>query len=143
MREMARTSLVARSPEVVYRLVEEIESYPQFVPGCTSAEVLERNEHVVVARLAVRRGPLRTQFTTRNRLDPGHSVQMQLIDGPFKVLEGSWNFTPVASNGCRIEFKLRFQFSSVWKSALFEPLFEEAQAELVRAFVARAQSRPA
>ncbi len=140
---MARTSLVARSPEVVYRLVEDIESYPQFVPGCTSAEVLERNEHVVVARLAVRRGPLRTQFTTRNRLDPGHSVQMQLIDGPFKVLEGSWNFTPVASNGCRIEFKLRFQFSSVWKSALFEPLFEEAQAELVRAFVARAQSRPA
>jgi ribosome-associated toxin RatA of RatAB toxin-antitoxin module len=143
MREMVRTSLVARSPEVVYRLVEDIESYPQFVPGCTSAEVLERNEHVVVARLAVRRGPLRTQFTTRNRLDPGHSVQMQLIDGPFKVLEGSWNFTPVASNGCRIEFKLRFQFSSVWKSALFEPLFEEAQAELVRAFVARAQSRPA
>lgn len=142
MREMARTSLVARSPEVVYRLVEDIESYPQFVPGCTSAEVLERNEHMVVARLAVRRGPLRTQFTTRNRLDPGHSVQMQLIDGPFKVLEGSWNFTPVASNGCRIEFKLRFQFSSVWKSALFEPLFEEAQAELVRAFVARAQSRP-
>lgn len=139
---MARTSLVARSPEVVYRLVEDIESYPQFVPGCTSAEVLERNEHMVVARLAVRRGPLRTQFTTRNRLDPGHSVQMQLIDGPFKVLEGSWNFTPVASNGCRIEFKLRFQFSSVWKSALFEPLFEEAQAELVRAFVARAQSRP-
>ncbi len=143
MREMARTSLVARSPEVVYRLVEDIESYPQFVPGCSSAEVLERNEHVVVARLAVRRGPLRTQFTTRNRLDPGHSVQMQLVDGPFKVLEGSWNFTPVASNGCRIEFKLRFQFSSVWKSALFEPLFEEAQAELVRAFVARAQSRPA
>jgi len=57
---MARTSLVARSPEVVYRLVEDIESYPQFVPGCTSAEVLERNEHMVVARLAVRRGPLRS-----------------------------------------------------------------------------------
>jgi ribosome-associated toxin RatA of RatAB toxin-antitoxin module len=96
-----------------------------------------------VARLAVRRGPLRTQFTTRNRLDPGRSVHMQLVEGPFKVLEGSWNFTPVASNGCRIEFKLRFQFSNTLKSALFEPLFEEAQAELVRAFVARAQSLPA
>jgi ribosome-associated toxin RatA of RatAB toxin-antitoxin module len=140
---MTRTSLVARLPAVMYRLVDDIERYPEFIPGCTSAEVLERSEQQVVARLAVQRGPLRTQFTTRNRLDPGRSVQMQLVEGPFKVLEGSWNFSPVASNGCRIEFKLRFQFSNALKSALFEPLFEDAQAELVRAFVARAQSLPA
>ena len=95
-----------------------------------------------MARLAVRRGPLRTEFTTRNRLDPDRSVHMQLVEGPFKVLEGSWDFTPVASNGCRIDFRLRFQFSNALKSALFEPLFEDAQAELVRAFVARAQSLP-
>src|ERR1035438_4619669 len=112
MREMSRTSLVARSPTVMYRLVDDIERYPEFVPGCSSAEVLERSEQEVVARLAVRRGPLRTQFTTRNRLDPGRAVTMQLVEGPFKVLEGSWNFSPVASNGCRIEFKLRFQFSN-------------------------------
>jgi len=126
----------------MYRLVDDIGRYPEFVPGCTSAEVLARSEQEVVARLVVRRGPLRTQFTTRNRLDPGRSVRMQLVEGPFKVLEGSWDFTPVASNGCRIEFKLRFQFSNVLKSALFEPLFEQTQAERVRAFVARAQSLP-
>jgi ribosome-associated toxin RatA of RatAB toxin-antitoxin module len=143
MREMIRTSLVARSPELMYRLVDDIERYPEFVPGCSSAQVLARSATEVVARLAVRRGPLRTQFTTRNRLDPGRSVHMQLVEGPFKELEGSWHFTPVAGSGCRIEFKLRFQFSSALKSALFEPLFEEAQAELVRAFVARAQSLPA
>jgi ribosome-associated toxin RatA of RatAB toxin-antitoxin module len=143
MREMIRTLLVARSPEVMYRLVDDIERYPEFVPGCTSAEVLARSGQEVVARLAVRRGPLHTQFTTRNRLDPGRSVHMQLVEGPFKVLEGSWDFTPVASNGCRIDFKLRFQFSNALKSALFEPLFEDTQAELLRAFVARAQSLPA
>ncbi len=140
---MTRTSLVARPPAVMYRLVDDIERYPEFVPGCSSAEVLERGEQEVVARLVVRRGPLRTQFTTRNRLDPGHSVHMQLVEGPFKVLEGSWEFSPVASNGCRVDFKLRFQFSNVLKSALFEPLFEETQSELVRAFVTRAQSLPA
>jgi ribosome-associated toxin RatA of RatAB toxin-antitoxin module len=143
MREMSRTSLVARSPAVVYRVVNDIEHYPEFVPGCTGASVLERTEHLVLARLEVRRGPLRTQFTTRNQLDPDRSVQMQLVEGPFKVLEGSWTLTPVASNGCRIDFALRFQFSNALKSALFEPLFEQAQAELVRAFVARAQSLPA
>ncbi|HEV7985259.1 MAG TPA: type II toxin-antitoxin system RatA family toxin [Steroidobacteraceae bacterium] len=139
---MSRTSLVARAPNVVYQLVDDIERYPEFVPGCTAAEVLERNEQQVVARIAVRRGLLHTHFTTRNRLDPGRGVYMQLVEGPFKVLEGSWHFSPVASNGCRIDFKLRFQFSNPLKSALFEPLFEQAQSELVRAFVARAQSLP-
>ena len=140
---MTRSALVARSPELLYQLVEDVERYPQFVPGCTEATVLERSTNEMVARLAVRRGPLRMQFTTRNRLDPGRSMHMDLVDGPFRTLEGEWSFAPVASNGCRIELSLRFQFSNLLKSALFEPLFEETAASLVRAFVSRAQSIPA
>lgn len=140
---MTRSALVARPPETLYRLVEDVERYPEFVPGCTSAQVLERGESEMLARLAVRRGPLRTHFTTRNRLDPGRGVQMQLVEGPFRVLEGRWSFTPIADQGCRIELSLRFQFSNALKSALFDPLFEETAASLVRAFVARAQSLPA
>jgi ribosome-associated toxin RatA of RatAB toxin-antitoxin module len=143
MREMTRSALVARPPAVLYKLVEDVESYPSFVPGCTSAQVLERGENEMVARLAVRRGPLRTEFTTRNQLDPDRSVHMRLVDGPFRQLEGHWSFTPVGTNGCRIEFSLRFQFSSALKSALFDSLFEDTAASLVRAFVARAQSIPA
>ena len=140
---MTRSALVARPPALLYQLVEDVERFPQFVPGCTAALVLERGADEMIARLAVRHGPLRTEFTTRNRLEPGRSVQMHLVDGPFRVLEGRWTFTPVASNGCRIELAMRFQFSNALKSALFEPLFEETAASLVRAFVARAQSLPA
>jgi ribosome-associated toxin RatA of RatAB toxin-antitoxin module len=139
---MTRSALVARPPPLVYRLVEEVERYPEFVPGCTAAQVLERGENHVVARLAVQRGLLRTEFTTRNTLDPGRSVHMHLVEGPFRVLEGHWSFAPVASNGCRIEFALRFEFSNALKSALFEPLFEQTAGSLVRAFAARAQSLP-
>jgi ribosome-associated toxin RatA of RatAB toxin-antitoxin module len=143
MREMTRSALVARSPALVYQVVEDVERYPEFVPGCTEAKVLERSPNEMVARLVVRRGPLRTEFTTRNRLQPGRSMQMDLVEGPFRMLTGTWSFTPVASNGCRIELLLRFQFSNLFKSALFEPLFEETAASLVRAFVSRAQSMPA
>jgi len=143
MREMTRTALVARVPQRLYELVEDVERYPEFVPGCAAAQVLERQDHQMLARLAVRRGPLRTEFTTRNELDPGRAVHMYLVEGPFRVLEGHWRFTPVASNGCRIDFSLRFQFANALKSVLFEPLFEETAAQLVRAFVARAQSTPA
>jgi ribosome-associated toxin RatA of RatAB toxin-antitoxin module len=143
MREMTRSALVARPPAVLYQLVEQVERYPEFVPGCSVAQVLERSGNQMLARLAVRRGLLRTEFTTRNVLDPSRSVHMQLVEGPFRVLEGHWSFTPVASNGCRIEFALRFEFSNALKSALFEPLFEETAGSLVRAFATRAQTLPA
>ena len=143
MRELTRSALVSRPAEMLYRLVEDIERYPEFVPGCTEARVLERGENDMLARLAVRRGPLHTAFTTRNQLDPGRAVQMHLVEGPFRILEGRWSFTPIADMGCRIELSLRFQFSNALKSALFDPLFEETAASLVRAFVARAQSLPA
>jgi len=109
----------------------------------SAAAVLERSEGEQLARLTVHRGPLRTEFTTRNRLVRAHSVDMQLVAGPFRVLHGHWIFTPVASNGCRIEFRVRFQFANPLKSALFEPLFEDTVASLVRAFVVRAQGLPA
>jgi ribosome-associated toxin RatA of RatAB toxin-antitoxin module len=124
-------------------VVEVVERYPEFVPGCTLAQVLERDGNAVVARLAVSRGLLSTEFTTRNIMDPNRSIHMQLVEGPFRVLQGHWSFTPVASNGCRIEFALQFEFSNALKSALFEPLFEQTAASLLRAFVARAQSLPA
>jgi ribosome-associated toxin RatA of RatAB toxin-antitoxin module len=143
MRDVTRSALVARPPAMLYRVVEEVERYPEFVPGCTLAQVLERDGNTVVARLAVSRGLLSTAFTTRNTMDPGRSVHMHLVEGPFRVLEGHWSFTPVASNGCRIEFALRFEFSNALKSALFDPLFEDTAATLLRAFVARAQSLPA
>ena len=143
MRDVTRSALVARRPALLYRLVEEVERYPEFVPGCTAAQVLERGDNQMIARLAVRRGLLRTEFTTRNVLDPGHSVHMHLVQGPFRVLEGHWSFTPVASNGCRIEFSLRFEFSNALKSALFDPLFEQTAGSLVRAFAVRAQQLPA
>lgn len=143
MRELTRSALVSRPPQLLYRLVEDVERYPEFVPGCTEARVLERADHEMLARLAVRRGPLHTAFTTRNCLEPGRAVRMHLVEGPFRILEGRWSFVPIAEMGCRIELWLRFQFSNALKSALFDPLFEETAASLVRAFVARAQSLPA
>ena len=139
MREMIRSALIAKPPSLLYHLVDDVASYPLFVPGCASAEVLSRSEDEVVARLTVRRGPLHTQFTTRNTLDAGRGIRMDLVDGPFRVLEGLWSFTPVGENGCRIELRLKFQFSNRLKGALFEPLFEDTVSALVRAFVTRAQ----
>ena len=139
MREVKRSALVAESPARMYRLVNDIERYPEFVPGCTGARVESRTDTEVVATLNIKRGPLSTEFTTRNLLQPDARVLMQFVSGPFRVLEGLWTFTPLGELGCRVELEMRFEFANRVAEALFEPLFETTAASLVDAFVKRAR----
>jgi ribosome-associated toxin RatA of RatAB toxin-antitoxin module len=139
MKVLTRSALVARLPAQVFALVNDIASYPKFVPGCSSAEILMQNEHEIVARMTVHRGPLSTQLTTRNRPRPHSEIRMELVAGPLRSLDGLWSFAPVGSNGCRIELQLSFEFSNPLKAALFEPLLDSTASSMVQAFVARAQ----
>jgi ribosome-associated toxin RatA of RatAB toxin-antitoxin module len=142
MREVKRSALVSQPPAVVFGLINDIESYPQFVPWCSHARVLERTPRQIVATLGVRQGPLHGEFTTRNTLDPEHAVHMQLLDGPFRTLEGDWRLEPLGSAGCRVELSVRFAFKSAVTALLLERTFASSLAALVDAFVARARSRP-
>lgn len=123
----------------MYALINDIESYPEFVPWCSWARVDSRSDSEIVATLGVRRGLLHTEFTTRNVLEADHRVLMHLERGPFTALEGTWTLTPVGDLGTRVELELRFAFDSSFAAAIFEPLFEDTAASLVDAFVVRAR----
>lgn len=122
----------------MFELINDIESYPQFVPGCTRARVETRSPKEVVATLWVRQGLLHAQFTTRNELEPDRRIRMRLVRGPFRMLEGDWELTPTDRDGCRVELTLRFAFASRLAATLFEALFQQTVESLVDAFVSRA-----
>src|SRR6478752_8759937 len=126
MREVKRSALVAETPARMYALINDIERYPEFVPGCVGARIVQLREHEVVATLTIKRGPLKTEFTTRNLLETDRRVLMQLVNGPFRVLEGLWTLTPLGDLGCRVELEMRFEFTNRVTGTLFEPLFEDS-----------------
>src|SRR5688572_31609360 len=139
MREVRRSALIAETPRRMYQLINEIEHYPDFVPWCTAARVESRTDTEVVATLDIKRGPLHAEFTTRNLLEPDRRVLMQLVRGPFRVLEGLWTLTALGELGCRVELEMRFEFSNRVTGTLFESLFEDSAGSLVDAFVKRAR----
>ncbi len=139
MREVKRSALVALPPRRLFALINDIESYPQFLPWCSHARVLSRTEREIVATIGVHRGPLHGEFTTRNELDPDHRVTMRLIKGPFTMLEGEWRITP-AGEGSMVELALRFQFKHTLSAMLFEQKFAETIGSLVDAFVVRSRA---
>lgn len=138
MREVRRSALLPFTAGQLYGLVVDVERYPEFLPWCTAASVLaDEGQHVTV-RLGLARGRVRTQFTTRNCLVPERSVEMRLVDGPFSLLEGRWEFLPIQDAGTRAELQIRFQTRGLISGLALGPAFEQICNQLVDAFARRA-----
>ena len=150
------SALVAQPPGRLFALINDIESYPRFIPWCTHTSVQSRSEHEIVATIGIKRGALQSEFTTRNELEPDRRIVMNLVSGPFRYLEGEWLLVPIAPaahasgaepprgarGGCRVQLTMKFAFKNALTGALFEHKFAEAAAALVDAFVARARAMP-
>ena len=141
MREIKRSALVAQPPSRLFALINDIESYPHFLPWCTHARVQSRTDREIVATIGVKRGPLHGEFTTRNELEPDKRILMHLVDGPFKTLEGQWLLTPIGPDGCRVELSMRFAFKGALSAMMFESKFAETIGSLVEAFVVRSRTK--
>ena len=142
MREVKRTALVSQPPAVLFALINDIEAYPQFLPWCTHAQVLERTATHILATIGVRQGALSGEFTTRNTLESDRAINMHLVKGPFTALEGRWLLTAIEPAGCRVDFTVRFAFRNRLTAVLLEPLFAQTIGSLVDAFVQRARGVP-
>jgi ribosome-associated toxin RatA of RatAB toxin-antitoxin module len=140
MRRVDRSALVPYSPQQMFALVTDIESYPQFVPWVASAELVERTEAQVIGKLQMERAGIRETFTTRNTLLPPNEIILTLVDGPFRKLEGRWRFEDLQGRGTRVALTIEFEFANPMLSLLLSKTFEKSCGELVDSFVARAKN---
>src|SRR3569832_1831629 len=101
-----RSALVPYSPAEMYSLVNDVDAYPQFLPWCKSAQVLSRNDDEVRASLELARGGFEKSFTTCNRLQKNKMIEMRLVEGPFRRLEGYWRFEPLGEQACKVSLDM-------------------------------------
>lgn len=138
MKRITRSAIVESSAEAFYALVEDIERYPAFLPWCAAAEVRERTPGRTVATLTLAVKGLRQSFTTENRNTPGQSIEMTLLEGPFRRFHAAWRFTPLGSGAAKAEFSLEYEFSGRLVAAVLEPVFSRMADATVEAFAKRA-----
>ncbi|PZQ12842.1 MAG: ubiquinone-binding protein [Rhodanobacter denitrificans] len=112
MTHISRSALVRYSPRQMFDLVNDVEAYPSRFRWCSAAQVLERDESGITARLDLRLAGLVQSFTTRNLNLPPDRIQMRFVDGPFKTLEGVWTFQALGEAGSKVSLTLDFEFAS-------------------------------
>ena len=138
MATVSRSALVMHSVEQMYDMVADVESYPEFLPWCQGAQILAREDDMVEASLSLARGGLGYEFSTRNRLTPNLSIDMQLLKGPFSYLNGTWSFRTLGDDGCRVSLDLEFELSNPLLQATIGAVFGQAMNKMVEAFCQRA-----
>ena len=140
MRRVNRSALVPYTAREMFILVDDVESYPEFLPWCSSAEVHNRTTEIVEATLELHKGSLSDHFTTRNTRCEFETIEIELIDGPFRHLQGGWRFTEIGEEGCKLALKLDFEFENMFVDMIFGSFFEDTCNSLINAYSKRAKT---
>ncbi len=134
-----RNALVNYSAAEMYKLVNDIDSYSNFLPWCRSSKILSETETEMRASVEIAKGLLNKTFTTHNSLTKNSRIDMALIDGPFSQLQGYWLFEPLKTEGaCKVNLELEFEFDNAMVSLAAKPIFTQIANSLVDAFCKRA-----
>lgn len=153
MKHVKKSVLLWYSPREMYQLVTDVPRYAEFLPWCEHAEIVSQDEGGMVARLGLAYAGVRHAFTTRNTHELDRRVEMTLVDGPFSVLDGVWEFQPLSKPGsaggeggeggataCKVLFDLSYAFSSKALEAVLSPVFDRVANTFIESFVQRAEA---
>ena len=139
MTRIRRNALMPYTTTQMYALVDDIKAYPDFLPWCTAAEILGEKENELRAAVELSKGRVSKRFSTVNLRQPGKMIEMRLLDGPFKHLQGFWRFETLNESACKISVDMEFEFSNKLVAMAFGPVFNQVVGSLVDAFVKRAK----
>jgi ribosome-associated toxin RatA of RatAB toxin-antitoxin module len=134
-----RSVLVGHPAQEMYSLVDDVERYPEFLPWCAGARVEMRDGRSTRAAIVIDYRGIKQRFETENRTQPPERIEIRLLSGPFRKLDGLWLFTPLAPDACKIQFRLHYEFSNRLLEKLVGPVFRHIASTLLDAFLQRAE----
>ncbi len=140
MAHVNKSALVPYSAEQMFKLVDDVSSYHQFLPWCSASKELKREDDVVEGSVTISKGGVNKTFVTRNYLQKNKMIEIKLLDGPFKYLQGFWRFDEIKEDACKVSLDLEYEFSSKLLSMVVGPVFNQIANTLVDSFVKEAKS---
>jgi len=140
MPHINKNALVPFSAEQMYQLIDDVPSYQEFLPWCGGSEEVSREEGIVVASVTIAKGAVNKTFTTKNTSSDHQKIHMELVEGPFKKLEGYWYFKQLKEDACKVTLELEYEFANRLLSLAVGPVFNQVANAMVDSFVERAHA---
>lgn len=138
MTTITRSALVMFTAEQMYELVNDVEAYPEFLPGCSATELLSKTDSELQATLTIKKAGVNQSFTTKNALQFPHRMEMTLVDGPFSRFVGVWHFDRLSDEACKVSLDMDFEVNNKLAGIALGAVFKQVASSMVDAFVKRA-----
>ena len=135
MPKIIQTTILDAPVTRAYKIVSDVERYPEFLPGCQSVSILESVQEQILIRVDVSWSGFSNSFVTKNRSIINERIQMDLSAGPFNSLDGVWSFSPIGESGSRVGLELNYELKGIAK--LGKQVLERAVDGCVEAFQRR------
>ena len=87
-----KEAIILKDRKAVFSIVNRVDLYKNFVPYCVDSKIIFEENNEMEAKLNFNLKGLKTSFTTLNKIKENDSIEMTLVDGPFKKLDGKWEF---------------------------------------------------
>jgi ribosome-associated toxin RatA of RatAB toxin-antitoxin module len=139
MATVKKIVLIEFTPRQMFDLVDQVERYPEFLPWCGGTDLLARNERTTAARIHINYHGIKAHFATENEKEATAKMLIRLTEGPFRHLDGIWQFSPLGETACKIEFQLHYEFASKLLEKAVGPVFNHIANTFVDSFVKRAE----
>jgi ribosome-associated toxin RatA of RatAB toxin-antitoxin module len=133
-----KQAIVLHTRERMFDLIDQVEDYPNFLPWCGGIQIHTKDKKVTRAKIQINYKGIKQSFTTENQKQYPEKMTIKLIDGPFKILEGKWQFLELEAGTCKIEFELHYQFSNIILDKLISPVFNMIANTFIDNFIAKA-----
>jgi ribosome-associated toxin RatA of RatAB toxin-antitoxin module len=140
MHRVEKSVFVPYTAEQMFDLVAAVRDYPRFLPWCAASREHPRLDGRVDATVEIHYRGVRSRFTTRNEQLPPSTIRMQLVDGPFRRLNGEWTFVQLRDDACKVHLNLHYQFESGLLGRAIAPVFETIAGSLIDSFARRAEA---
>ena len=135
-----KSALVSHSVAEMFALVDAVERYPQFLPWCGGTRLLKRDALTTVATIEIKYRGIRQAFTTSNTKNGTERMQISLLEGPFKALDGVWDFTALGDAACKVSLQLDYSFANAVLETAVGPVFGLIANTMIERFVERADA---
>jgi ribosome-associated toxin RatA of RatAB toxin-antitoxin module len=138
VRHVNRSARVPHTALQMFDLVNDVEAYPEFLHWCQEARIERTEGATIEAVLEIGMGGIHKSFRTRNTLSKPEQIEIELVSGPFRRLDGIWRFTDLEEGGSEVTLALEFEIVPSPFGMIFATVFEELARSQMNAFIERA-----
>mgnify|MGYP001326242954 CR=1 FL=1 len=124
--------------QTIFNLINDIESYPTYLPWCTQTEVQEESENIIIGKIYISKSFIKWNFSTKNTITKNKSIMLEFVDGPFENLDGKWLFTSIDDYNTKVSLEINYKFKSSLIELSIEPIFASIMNSILKSFVQQA-----